>query len=146
MKISYQKLRENAVEPYFATEHAAAMDICAAEDTVVEPLTPALIPTGLAIELPVGYVGILALRSSSPKKKGLFSPHGVGVIDADYRGEWFVQVCALKERVEIKAGERIAQVIVQPARTVNGQHLEGMVEVESLSDTNRATGGFGSTG
>ena len=116
MKIKYQKLRPHAVEPYYATEHAAAMDVCAAEDVIVNPMEPTLIPTGLAIELPPGYVSILALRSSSPKKKGLFSPHGVGIIDADYRDEWFVQVCALKEPVEIKRGERIAQILIQPAR------------------------------
>lgn len=145
MKIKYKKLSQHAVEPYYATEHAAALDVCASEDTLVKAMEPTLIPTGLSIELPVGYVGILALRSSSPKKRGLFAPHGVGVIDSDYRGEWFVQACALKEDVLIKRGERIAQIVVQPARTVNGVYLEGMQEVEELSDTSRA-GGFGSTG
>lgn len=134
------------MEPFYGTDGAAGMDVCAAEDVLVKVLEPTLIPLGFSLELPVGFVGILALRSSAPKKFGLMSPHGVGVIDSDYRGEWFLQVCALKNEILIKQGERIGQIIVQPARVVDGVGLVGVEIVDELPETSRGVGGFGSTG
>lgn len=146
MEIKYKKLHKDAVEPVYANGFAAGLDLSVVEDVVVKVQEATLLPTGVAIEIPEGYVGILALRSSTPKKKGLFSPHGVGVIDSDYRGEYFVQVAAMKEDVVIKAGERIAQLVIVPARSVGGVALTGVIEVQELSETDRGHGGFGSTG
>ena len=137
-----------AQEPFLGSAHAAGFDLHTVSDVTVQPMQPALLPTGIAVEIPEGHVGLLALRSSAPKKKGLFSPHGMGIIDADYRGELFVQVCALKETVLVEAGERIAQLVIVPARCIasNANIIEGTEEVTDLSDTNRGTGGFGSSG
>lgn len=139
-------MHESAVIPSYANGFAAGLDLSTSQDVVVEPLTPTLLPTGIAVEIPEGYVGVLALRSSTPKKKGLFSPHGVGIIDSDYRGEIFVQVAALKDMVTVEAGERIAQLVIMPARSVAGVTLTGVEEVQVLAETARGSGGFGSTG
>lgn len=146
MKIKFKKLNPNAINPSYANGQAAGLDLSTSKEVTVQPFEVALLPTGVAVEIPQGYVGILALRSSTPIKKGLFSPHGVGIIDSDYRGELFVQVCALKEAVTIPAFNRIAQLVIMPARHVAGMHLIGAEEVSELSDTERSIGGFGSTG
>lgn len=146
MKIKYKKLHRNAIAPFYANEFAAGFDLCVTEDAVVKVQEATLLSTGLAFEIPEGYVGILALRSSTPKKKGLFSPHGVGIIDSDYRGEYFVQVAAMKDEVVIKAGERVAQLVIVPVRNINGVHLTGLEEVDELPVTERGYSGFGSTG
>ena len=146
MKINYKKVHQNAVEPTYANEYAAGLDLSTSQEVTVKPHEAALLPTGVAVEIPEGYVGILALRSSTPKKKGLYSPHGVGIIDSDYRGELFVQVAAMKETITIKAGERIAQLVITPARSVSGVHITGVKEVANLEKTVRGSGGFGSTG
>lgn len=146
MKIKFKKLIPEAIEPSYANLSAAGLDLSTSKEVTVEPFTATLLPTGIAVEIPEGYVGILALRSSTPLKKGLFIPNGVGVIDSDYRGELFVQVAALKDAVTIPAFDRIAQLVIMPARHVAGMHLTGVEEVEELSDTERGNGGFGSTG
>jgi len=146
LKIKFKKTHPSAVSPVYANEQAAGLDISTREEVTVQPLTPTLIPTGIAVEIPEGYVGILALRSSTPIKKGLFIPNGVGIIDSDYRGELFMQVAALKEAVAIPAFDRIAQLVIMPARHVAGMHIIGVEEVQELSSTERGEGGFGSTG
>lgn len=146
MKIKFKKLHPDAVAPSYANLSAAGLDLSTSKEVTVEPLTPTLLPTGVVVEIPEGYVGVLALRSSTPLKKGLFIPNGVGIIDSDYRGEIFVQVAALKDAVTIPAFDRIAQLVIVPARHVAGMHLTGVEEVDELSDTDRGTGGFGSTG
>tara|TARA_R110000868_G_scaffold218576_1_gene468869 strand:- start:7736 stop:8176 length:441 start_codon:yes stop_codon:yes gene_type:complete len=146
MKIKFKKMHENAVIPAYANDYAAGLDLSTSKDVLVQAQEAILLPTGIAVEIPEGYVGILALRSSTPKKKGLFSPHGVGIIDSDYRGELFVQVAAMKEDIMIKAGERIAQLVITPARSVAGVTLTGVEEVRELTSTQRGQGGFGSTG
>ena len=139
-------MHKNAVTPTFGNEFAAGLDLSTSKEALVKPMEATLLPTGIAVEIPEGYVGILALRSSTPKKKGLFSPHGVGIIDSDYRGEMFVQVAAMKEDVVIKAGERIAQLVITPARSVDGVNISAVNELLELPQTSRGAGGFGSTG
>ena len=100
------------------------------------------IPTGIAVEIPDGYFGVVAFRSSMSFKRGFSIPSGIGVIDNDYRGEIRVAVqnCGNDPFLKIKAGERIAQLIILPMQYIQ------LKEVEELSDTERGTSGFGSTG
>jgi len=148
MKLKYKKMHPAAQEPFLGSPHAGGFDLHTVSAVTVKPMQPALLPTGIAVEIPQGHIGLLALRSSAPKKKGLFSPHGMGIIDADYRGELFVQVCALSEEVVVKGGERIAQLVIVPARSIAESNtiITGTEEVEELSDTSRGAGGFGSSG
>lgn len=146
MKIKYKKMHPNAVAPAYANDFAAGLDLSTSVAVTVKPLEPVLLPTGIAVEIPEGCVGLLALRSSTPKKKGLFIPNGVGIIDCDYRGELFVMVAALKDEVVIEAGNRVAQLVIVPARQLAGVHITSVEEVQSLTVTDRGHGGFGSTG
>lgn len=130
--------------PRFATEGAAAMDLCACLDAPV--VLPAgqrrMIPTGLAIALPSpAYVALVFARSGLGIKQGVCLANGVGVIDSDYRGEIGVGLLNTSDAdYTVSPGDRIAQLmvvpVVQPALTV----------VEELDDTQRGAGGFGSTG
>ena len=143
MQFKVKRLSESAIIPTYATEHSAGADLYNMKDNpvTVEPHATVMIKTGLAIEIPEGYVGLVFARSGIASKRGLAPANKVGVIDSDYRGEWMV---ALHNHSDVTAtvdgGERIAQVVVVPY--VQG----GFVEVEELSDTERGEGGFGSTG
>ena len=110
-------------------------------DTTIAPGDTALIPTGIAVEIPVGYVGLVYARSGLACKKGLAPANKVGVIDCDYRGQILV---ALHNHGNVdrtvEPGMRIAQMVITPYLTVQYQ------EAETLSDTCRGEGGFGSTG
>ena len=129
--------------PYYATAGAAAMDLHACID---EPMTiPAggrvLVPTGIAVAIPEGYVGIIAVRSSMGVRRGVTMPNAIGVIDSDYRGPLGVALYnTAAEPYEILPGDRIAQMMVVP---VAHPALE---LVEELPETDRGQGGFGSTG
>lgn len=129
--------------PYYATAGAAAMDLHACID---EPMTiPAggrvLVPTGIAVAIPEGYVGIIAVRSSMGVRRGVTMPNAIGVIDSDYRGPLGVALYnTAAEPYEILPGDRIAQMMVAP---VAHPALE---LVEELPETDRGQGGFGSTG
>lgn len=130
--------------PHFATPGAAAMDLCACID---EPITlaasqRALIPTGIAIALPsAAYVALVFARSGLGIKKGICLSNGVGVIDSDYRGEIGVGLVNLsQESYTIQPGDRIAQLMVVPV--VQPQ----ITLTDTLDETERGTGGFGSTG
>ncbi len=135
--------RSNYPLPQYATLLSAGMDICANIET---PLTIAqwervLIPTGLFIELPAGYEAQLRVRSGLSLKKGLILPNAPATIDADYRGEIKVILANISDQPQtIQPGERIAQMIIARHETVQ------WLPVETLSDTDRGTGGFGSTG
>lgn len=141
--IPVQKLDPRARLPVYGSELAAGADLCACLD---EPLTIApgetvFIHTGLAMEIPVGYAGLVYARSGLASKRGLAPANKVGVVDADYRGEFMVALHNHgSEPQTIEHGERIAQLVITPVLT--GQFYEA----ESLSDTARGGGGFGSTG
>jgi dUTP pyrophosphatase len=131
--------------PSYQTAHAAGMDLLAAlpadKPLTLKPGDRALVPTGIAIALPDGHEAQVRPRSGLAVKQGLTVLNSPGTIDADYRGE--VQVPLInhgREAAVIERGMRIAQMIVAPvSRAV-------LLEVESLSETARGAGGFGSTG
>ena len=141
--VMIQKMRECAKIPAYATEGSAAVDLCAA---ITEPITLApgerrLIPTGIAISIPKGTVAILSARSGLSYKKGIAAANGIGVIDSDYRGEiFFSSINLSNEPYTVTPGERICQMMLMPVFSMN------FTEVESLDETLRGAGGFGSTG
>ena len=141
--ISVKKLRENARLPQYGSAEAAGADLyaCLEQDMVIEPGQTAWIPTGLAMELPVGYAGLVYARSGLATRQGLAPANKVGVIDSDYRGEVTVVLFNHSGSVQtVKNGDRIAQLVVTPVFT------PGFQEVETLGETRRGSGGFGSTG
>lgn len=142
-KIPVKKLRSNAVLPTYGTAYSAGADLyaCLEESLTIEPGKTVMIPTGLSMELPVGFVGLIYARSSMGVKRGLAPANKVGVIDSDYRGEFMVALHNHGELSQtVENGERVAQLVIAPVFT------PGFTEVETLSDTKRGTGGFGSTG
>jgi dUTP pyrophosphatase len=133
---------DNAL-PAYETEHSAGMDLRAfIHDTILlAPMQRQLIPTGLFIELPVGYEAQIRPRSGLALKHGITVLNSPGTIDADYRGEIKVLLINFgNETFEIKKGERIAQMLISQHTTAE------FVLVETLSETNRGEGGYGSTG
>lgn len=141
--IRVKKLRDNALLPTYGSTEAAGADLyaCLEEPVVVVPGKSVFIPTGLAMEIPKGYAGLIYARSGLACKRGLAPANKVGVIDSDYRGEFIVVLHNHgTESQEIAHGERIAQLVIAPVYT------PGFQEVAELNDTQRAAGGFGSTG
>ena len=129
--------------PAYETAHAAGMDLKAfiAEPIILKPNTRALIPTGLFMEIPVGFEAQVRPRSGLAFKHGITVLNSPGTIDADYRGEVKVLLINLgTEDIEIKTGERIAQMVIAKHETA-----EWEITTE-LSETNRGAGGYGSTG
>ena len=142
MKICYKKLNNEAITPTYGTEYSAGADLYSIDaDAVIAPHTTTLIHTGIAIEIPEGYCGLIFARSGMATKRGLAPANKVGVIDADYRGEIMV---ALHNHTDtektVQKGERIAQLAIVPFLKADFE------EVEDLSETVRGVGGFGSTG
>ncbi len=142
--LKIRKVSENAVIPKRATGGSAGLDLCACIDA---PITlnggeTALIPTGLAIELPSAEYGAFVFaRSGLAIKHGIGLLNAVGVIDSDYRGEIKVGVInQIDEAYTIEPGERVAQMVVMPVS------MMPVEEVETLGETDRGAGGFGSTG
>ncbi len=134
---------ENLNLPAYATEHAAGMDLCAANtnDIILQPGQRTLIPTGLSIALPEGYEAQVRPRSGLALKNGVTVLNSPGTIDADYRGEIQVILANLgTEAFTITRGMRIAQMVVARYSRVEWQ------QSEQLSATARGAGGFGSTG
>jgi len=143
LNVKIVKLRENAIIPVYQTEQSAGMDLyaCIEEPKILQPLERAVIPTGLSIEIPAGYESQIRARSGMTLKHGIAMANGVGTIDADYRGEYGALVINLSDTpFVIEPDMRIAQLIIAKYETVNWQ------EVDSLSETQRGTGGYGSTG
>ena len=141
--VAVKKLRPNAKLPTYGSEFAAGADLYACLDgpVTIQPHETYLVPTGLSLEIPVGWAGLVYARSGLASKRDLAPANKVGVIDPDYRGEFFVPLHnhgPVPQTVE--PGERIAQMILTPFLTAQ------FVEAESLSDTVRGAGGFGSTG
>lgn len=142
-QVKIKKLDERATIPSYGSEYAAGFDLYALlnEDIVIKSHETCLVKTGLSMEIPEGFAGMIFARSGLATKKGLAPANKVGVVDSDYRGEVMV---ALHNHSNIDQtisnGERIAQMVIMPF------YKAEFVEVEELSDTQRGTGGFGSTG
>ncbi len=144
MELKIKKLRENAKIPFRATEGSAGMDLyaCIDEPVTLEAGEKAVIPTGIAIALPSPELGaFIFARSGLAIKHGIGLLNSVGVIDSDYRGEVCVGLInQLKEPYTIQPDERIAQMVIMPVSLIQP------IEVDELDETERGTGGFGSTG
>ncbi|MDE6059060.1 MAG: dUTP diphosphatase [Clostridia bacterium] len=143
MKINVKKLNENAKLPAYGSTYAAGADLYACEETPVE--IPAgetrFIHTGIAVELPLGTVGLVYARSGLACKQDLAPANKVGVVDCDYRGEIMVALHNHgKEIRTVNGGDRIAQLVVAP------YYVAEYAEADELSETVRGMGGFGSTG
>lgn len=143
MKIHIKKLTDSAILPDRGSDYAAGYDLFAdvKETLEIKAHTTAMIPTGLAMEIPEGYFGGIFARSGLASKESLRPANCVGVVDADYRGEVKVALHndSDAERV-ITPGQKIAQLVIVPFLSVEFD------EVDTLSDTVRGAGGFGSTG
>jgi dUTP pyrophosphatase len=141
--VNIKKLDEKATIPSYGTQEAAGADLyaCMDEAVTIGPSRTEFIHTGLAIEIPQGFAGLVYARSGLACKKGLAPANKVGVIDSDYRGELIVALHNHSaEDITVEPGERIAQLVITPYLTAH------FVETDSLSDTSRGEGGFGSTG
>ena len=142
-KINVKTLRPDARLPVYGTEFSAGADLCACLDAPVtlQPGETKLISIGIAMEIPAGYAGLVFARSGLASKRHLAPANKVGVIDTDYRGEFFVPLHNHGPVAQtVEPGERIAQMVLTPFLTAQ------FVETETLSDTVRGAGGFGSTG
>lgn len=142
-QVRIKKLNTQAVVPSYGTAFAAGADLYACLETpvTIEPGDTFLVHTGISMEIPEGFAGLIYARSGLATKKGLAPANKVGVIDADYRGEIMVPLHNHSNRAAvIENGERIAQMVITPFLTAD------FVETESLDETERGTGGFGSTG
>ena len=143
MKVNIKKIKEGATIPTYGSKYSAGADLyaCLEEEVTIAPHATVMIPTGLAMELPVGYAGLIYARSGLASKKGLAPANKVGVVDSDYRGEVIVALHNHGEVAQTVAnGERIAQMVITPYLAAN------FVESDELSSTVRGAGGFGSTG
>lgn len=144
--INIKKTDENAKIPTYGSEFAAGADLYAVihnEENRVEilPCETAFIDTGIVMEIPNGYVGLIYARSGLACKQGLAPANKVGVIDSDYRGNIMVALYNQSNETRIVSeGDRIAQIIIQPVEQF------GFKVKENLSDTIRGNGGFGSSG
>lgn len=141
MKMRIKRLTDTAKLPTRGSTSAAGYDLYADETGTIEPHNTRMISTGLAVEIPEGYFGGIFARSGLAAKEGIRPANCVGVIDSDYRGP--VKVAAHNDSDiprKIEAGERIAQLVVLPYLPVEFE------ETDELSDTERGSGGFGSTG
>ena len=143
MQIPVKKLRPNAILPTYGSPEAAGADLyaCLEAPVTVEPGKTVFIPTGIAMEIPKGYAGLAYARSGLACKQDLAPANKVGVIDSDYRGEFMIALHNHGTQLRtVSHGDRIAQLVITPVYT------PGFREVAELSDTQRGTGGFGSTG
>jgi dUTP pyrophosphatase len=136
LKVKFKKLHPDAVTPSYAKDGDAGLDLTAISkshsDTFVQ------YGTGIAVEIPSGYVGLIFPRSSVSKLENFYLKNSVGVIDSGYRGE--IMLRFNKSTDSYRAGDKVGQLIIMPYPTVKLQ------EVDELSDTERGGGGFGSTG
>ncbi len=143
MKINIKKLSENAIVPTYGSLGAAGADLYAllSDTLTIKPGETVLVGTGIAMEIPEGFVGLIFARSGLSTKKGLAPANKVGVIDSDYRGEIKVPLYNQSGSVQtIEKGERIAQMVITPFISAD------FTEVDELDDTLRGAEGFGSTG
>ena len=143
MIIRVRKLTKSAILPTRGSREAAGYDLYAdlSDDAVIAPHTTRMIDTGLSMEIPEGYFGAIFARSGLASKEGLRPANCTGVCDSDYRGNYIVAMHNDSEVTRVvEPGERIAQMVVLPYLPVFFE------ESDSLTDTERGEGGFGSTG
>lgn len=141
--IRVKKLKPSAILPTYGSAEAAGADLyaCLDADLVIKPGESCFVPTGLAMEIPRGYAGLIYARSGLACKRDLAPANKVGVVDSDYRGEFMVVLHNHGSQIQtVSHGERIAQLVVTPVLT------PAFEEHQELTDTQRAGGGFGSTG
>jgi dUTP pyrophosphatase len=142
IKIEFKLLHELAQAPKYAHYGDAGADLVCIDDVTLAPGERRLVPTGVAIALPAGYVGLVHPRSGLANKHGIGIVNTPGTIDSGYRGE--LKICLINldpsETVSLPAGSRIAQLVIQEVTTAQ------FVEVQELDDTERSDQGFGSTG
>ena len=136
LKVKFKNLYVDAVKPSYAKDGDAGLDLTATHMTWEENFIE--YGTGIAVEIPEGYVGLVFPRSSVSKRENFYLKNSVGVIDSGYRGE--IKLRFNKSEEHYGAGEKIGQLIILPYPTI---YLE---EVNELSSTDRGQGGFGSTG
>lgn len=144
-KVHIKRLKEQAIIPVYGSSSAAGADLYACLENnhslEIAPGETVMIPIGIAMEIPEGFVGLIYARSGLASKKGLAPANKVGVIDADYRGEIKVPLYNhSKKTVVVEQGERIAQIILMPFLMADFE------ECKELSNTERGENGFGSTG
>ena len=142
-RVRIKKLDENATIPTYGSEFAAGADLyaCMGDSVTINPHETVLIHTGIAMEIPTGYAGLVYARSGIASKRGLAPANKVGVIDSDYRGEIMVALHNHSAQPQtIDNGERIAQLVIAPYITAD------FILSDELDDTDRGAGGFGSTG
>ena len=143
VNINIKKLKENATIPTYGSDYAAGADLyaCLEEALTITPGETVFVGTGVAMEIPEGYAGLIYARRGLSCKRGLAPANKVGVVDADYRGEITVALHNHGTTPQtIESNERIAQIVIAPFLKVDFQ------ETDELSDTVRGTAGFGSTG
>lgn len=141
--VRIKKLDKNATVPTYGSQFAAGADLYACTDMpiTINPHQTVLVHTGVAMEIPAGYAGLVYARSGIATKRNLAPANKVGVIDSDYRGEIMVALHNHGEEAQtIENGERIAQLVIAPFITAE------FAEVDELCETERGEGGFGSTG
>lgn len=141
--VRVKRIKDGAIMPTYGSAEAAGADLyaCLDEPVVIAPGESVFIPTGLAMEIPAGYAGLIYARSGLACKRGLAPANKVGVVDSDYRGEFMIVLHNHGSETQTVAhGERIAQLVITPVYT------PGFTLVDELSGTQRAQGGFGSTG
>ena len=141
--MKFMKLRPGAITPTYGSADAAGADLyaCLEKPMAIHPGQTGKIPTGIAMEIPKGYVGLIFARSSLGVKRGLAPANKVGVIDSDYRGEFLIFLYNQSDKPQtVEPEERVAQLVIVPVKR------ETFEEVSSLEDTDRGQGGFGSTG
>ena len=141
--IRVKKLKPNAILPTYGSAEAAGADLyaCLDGDVLIQPGESAFVPTGLAMEIPKGFAGLIYARSGLACKRGLAPANKVGVVDSDYRGEFMVVLYNHgQETQKVSHGERVAQLVITPVFT------PGFVLRDELNETDRSAGGFGSTG
>ena len=141
--VRIKKLDEKAIIPTYGSEFAAGADLYACLDgaLTINPHETTLVHTGVAMEIPTGFAGLIYARSGIASKRGLAPANKVGVVDSDYRGEIMVALhnhSAIPQTIE--NGERIAQLVIAPYVVAD------FVLSDELDDTERGAGGFGSTG
>jgi len=141
--VNVKKLNDKAILPTYGSDYAAGADLyaCMDEAVTIAPGETVMMHTGLAMEIPAGYAGLIYPRSGMASKRGLAPANKVGVVDPDYRGEFMVALHNHSNTPQsVEPLERIAQLVITPFITAD------FIETDELSDTVRGAGGFGSTG